>query len=83
METKKNFTEPDVLSEIVAENNSGFSKDETKAIGWVAHYSIELGFLGAYSQIWEHTPIKSSIASGAALGAVSGLIRILGWTQMF
>lgn len=79
---KRNFTEPDVLSEILAENNS-LSKDEAKPIGWGTHYGIGLAFTGAYSQVWEHTPIKPSLASGAALGALSGLVGILGWTQMF
>lgn len=80
---KKNFTEPDVLGEILAENNSSLSKEESKPIGWGAHYAVGLGFTGVYSQIWEHTPIKPSLASGAAFGAVSGLIGIMGWTQMF
>jgi hypothetical protein len=80
---KKNFTEPDVLSEIVAENNSSLSKEESKPIGWGAHYGVGLAFTGLYSQVWEHTPIKPSLASGAALGALSGLAGILGWTQLF
>lgn len=80
---KKNFTEPDVLSEIVAKNNSFLSKKEARHIGWGAHYGVGLGFTSVYSQIWEHTPIKPSLTSGAMLGAVSGLIGIMGWTQMF
>lgn len=80
---KRNYTEPDVLSQIIAENNSSLSKEETKPIGWAAHYGLGLGFTGVYSQIWEHTPIKPSLASGGALGAVSGLIGIMGWTQLF
>ena len=80
---KRNFTEPNVLSEIIAENNSSLSKEEAKPIGWGTHYGIGLAFTGVYSQVWEHTPIKPSLASGAALGALSGLVGILGWTQMF
>jgi len=80
---KKNFTEPDMLSEILAENTTDLSKEEAKPIGWSAHYGVGLGFVGVYSQVWEHTPLKPSLASGAALGAASGLIGILGWSQMF
>ncbi|MDB5257547.1 MAG: hypothetical protein JWM14_2242 [Chitinophagaceae bacterium] len=80
---KRNFTEPDVLSEIVAENNSSLSKEESKPIGWGTHYGIGLAFTGVYSQVWEHTPLKPSLASGAALGALSGLMGVLGWTQLF
>ncbi|WP_133159399.1 hypothetical protein [Solitalea longa] len=80
---KKNYTEPEVLSEIVDENNSSVSEKEAKALGWTAHYGVGLAFTSAYSLIWEHTSIKPSIASGATLGALSGLLGILGWSQLF
>ena len=81
--TKKNFTEPEVLSEIAAENLTHTSDEVIQSASWATHYGVGLAFTGLYSQVWERTPIKPSIASGALLGAASGIAGILGWSQAF
>lgn len=81
--TKKKFTEPEVLREIATENLSDTPHEIVESASWATHYGIGLAFTGAYSQVWEHTPLKPTLASGALLGAASGLVGILGWSQAF
>lgn len=82
--TKKNFTEPEVLRELATENLPHTTSHEVvESASWATHYGIGLAFTGVYSQVWEHTPLKPTLASGALLGAASGLAGILGWSQAF
>lgn len=83
LKAKKNFTEPELLHEIAQENLPQVDDAIVKPASWATHYGVGLAFTGVYSQVWEHTPIKPSIASGAVLGAISGLTGIIGWSQAF
>jgi len=83
LKVKKNFTEPELLHEIAQENLPDVDDDIVKPASWATHYGVGLAFTGAYSQVWEHTSIKPSIASGAVLGALSGAAGIMGWSQAF
>lgn len=83
LKTKKNYTEPELLHEIAQENLPKVDDAIVKPVSWTAHYGVGLAFAGAYSQVWENTPIKPSVTSGAVLGALSGVAGILGWSQAF
>ncbi len=83
LKTKKDYTEPKLLDEIAQENLPQVDEDITKPASWVTHYGVGMAFTGVYSQVWEHTSIKPSVASGAVLGALSGVAGILGWSQAF
>jgi hypothetical protein len=81
--SKKNFTEPEVLRVVATENFPRTSPRLLEKASWTTHYGVGLAFTGLYSQVWERTPLKPSLASGAALGALSGVAGILGWSEAF
>ena len=81
--TKKNFTEPELLHEIAHEHLPDVDEAIVKPASWTTHYGVGLAFTTAYSQVWERTSIKPTVASGAVLGALSGVAGILGWSQAF
>lgn len=79
----KDFKEPELLAEFIKVIVPSADEETAEKVGWQAHYGIGLTFAAAMAEIWEHTPVKPSIASGALLGAAGGVAGILGWTQIF
>ena len=79
----KNFKEPELLGEFAKAVIPGIDQETAEKAGWQSHYGIGLVFAGIMAEVWENTPVKPSIASGALLGAASGVAGILGWTQIF
>ena len=79
----KNFKEPELLGEFIKVIAPTADQETAEKAGWESHYAIGLAFAGVMAEIWEHTPIKPSIASGALLGAASGVAGVMGWTQIF
>ncbi|MCC6412062.1 MAG: hypothetical protein IT270_10410 [Saprospiraceae bacterium] len=79
----RNYREPEVLGELINRFPINFSKTQTQIAGWVAHYATGVGFEVLYSQLWKQKKIKPSLASGALLGAASGVAGILVWKAAF
>ncbi len=80
---KKNFREPEILSELMETLPQRSPKAPVDITGWGTHYAIGMLFVVFYSELWEHTKIKPSVKTGAILGAVSGLAGVGGWQAMF
>lgn len=79
----KNFREPEVLGQLIDRLPQSSSKLSAQIAGWAAHYAVGYLFERVYTALWERKKIKPSLASGALLGAVSGLAGIVGWKGTF
>jgi hypothetical protein len=75
----KNFKEPEILGDLIHRVFPDTSKSKADIAGWALHYTAGTIFTGIYDQIWKKTSIKPSVASGAVLGALSGLAGIAVW----
>lgn len=78
----KNFKEPELLGEVYQDLTQQ-NKEVSQLAGWGTHLGVGMTFTGMFAEIWEQTPLKPSIASGALLGAAAGVAGILGWMQLF
>lgn len=79
----RNFREPQVLGQLIERLPKSLSKKPAQIAGWSLHYAIGTSFVAFYNELWKRTKIKPSLASGALLGAASGLIGVTGWKGMF
>jgi len=79
----KNFREPEILAHLIKRLSEKISKEEAEAAGWAAHYAAGILFVAVYNELWKREKIKPSVASGAILGAVSGLAGIMIWSAVF
>src|SRR5690606_29266487 len=83
-ETKnKNFREPELLCQLIERLPHKPSNLSAQIAGWGIHYAIGISFMACYSEIWERTGNKPTMASGALLGAANGLVGVTGWNLMF
>src|SRR5690606_13093358 len=79
----KNFREPQLLNELIDRLPQNASQKYPKFAGWGIHYTIGLFFVACYSEIWDQTRLKPSFASGTVMGAVNGIVGVMGWKLMF
>ncbi|NDP26785.1 MAG: hypothetical protein GZ087_05070 [Flavobacterium sp.] len=79
----KNFREPEVLGQLIKRLPKSRSKKSSQIAGWLLHYTIGISFVTFYHQLWKRKKINPSLASGAGLGAASGLVGVTGWKGMF
>lgn len=79
----KNFREPQLLGQLIKRLPVNGSKKSSQMAGWGMHYAIGTLFVVCYSELWEQTKGKPSLASGTVLGAGSGLVGVMGWKLMF
>lgn len=75
----KNFKEPEILGDLIQRVAPALSKQQANIGGWALHYAAGAAFTAIYDQIYEKTPLKPSVKSGAVLGALSGLAGIAVW----
>ncbi|KAF2517148.1 hypothetical protein [Flavobacterium foetidum] len=52
-------------------------------MGWILHYLIGLGFVVAYHILWQHNIVAFNWIGAYLLGAISGVIGIIGWVILF
>ena len=78
-----NFREPEVLGKLLQRLVPDMNRTVANVAGWNMHYAVGFAFTTAYDQIWKKTPVRPSVASGAVLGAISGLIGIAVWKLTF
>ncbi|HEX8270458.1 MAG TPA: hypothetical protein VF581_11255 [Flavobacterium sp.] len=77
------FKEP-VLLNYILDQIGICPKDKWKGIaGWLAHYVVGLVFVTIYQIVWLFTDMKFGWLSAIILGAISGVVGILGWRLMF
>jgi hypothetical protein len=80
---RKLFKEPVLLNNVIRKSKIELNPGYSGILGWFIHYLIGLTFIIAYDLIWRYTSIELSWLSGAILGAISGIIGILGWMILF
>ena len=79
---KKNFLEPDVLSQLI-NRIVPIDKDHAELAGWGSHYSTGVIFATAYAKLLEVTKMKPTLLSGLLFGTGSGLLGMLAWKLTF
>ncbi|HSD07989.1 hypothetical protein [Flavobacterium sp.] len=77
------YKEPVLLTFILKSINIEVSDKSKKIIAWLLHYAIGFGFVLAYHFLWSHNILTISIVNAFLLGAISGIIGIIGWVIMF
>jgi Na+/proline symporter len=80
---KHNYREPDVLKQLIRRLTNGVVQDKAQLAGWLAHYGAGVLFEIVLAEAWKRKYVKPSVASGALLGAVSGLAGVLVWKTVF
>src|SRR5690554_4222684 len=79
----KNFREPELLGQLIERLPNKPSNLSAQIAGWGIHYAIGISFMACYSEIWERTGIKPTLASGTFLGVANGVVVVTGWKLMF
>lgn len=74
----ENFREPEILA-ILIKNMLPTATPYAIYLGWVLHYLIGFAFVVVYVRLWDNNQLKPNVASGILLGAISGIIGIIGW----
>ena len=77
------YKEPVLLSYLLTSLDISLSKRVRRFFGWLIHYSIGFLFVLAYHILWENEIIEKNWNAALLLGAVSGIVGILGWLMMF
>lgn len=79
----KNFREPEILAELIQRIPKSRLNKSAHIAGWGIHYAIGILFVTCYSEIWEQTKVKPSLASGTLMGGLNGVLGVIGWKLMF
>lgn len=77
------YKEPVLLTYILSKLNLDLSIKTKAVLAWLLHYIIGLIFVVAYHILWFYNILDLSFVSALLLGAVSGIIGIIGWMFMF
>lgn len=77
------YKEPVLLSYLLTSLDISLSKKVKRFFGWLIHYSIGFLFVLVYHILWENQIVEKNWITALFLGAVSGIIGILGWLMMF
>jgi len=80
---KKNLKEPEHIKEVIEDVKPSIDNEKSALAAWGTHYGVGLAFSSIFSQIWEKTPVKPGLLSGAFLGALSGIAGIMSWSEAF
>ena len=71
-----NFREPEIQTVLIG-NILPTIKQFAPYLAWSLHYFIGFGFI--YVRLWDYNKLRTNITSAILLGAVSGIIGIIGW----
>lgn len=77
------YKEPVLLTYILSALKMEVSPQTKTFLAWLLHYIIGLAFVVAYHFLWVYEIVEMSWPSAFVLGALSGVIGILGWMLMF
>lgn len=75
---KINFREPHLLAKILSSGDKNLSRKDCYA-GWALHYMIGLFFIMGFQFVFNYDLLHTTWISALVLGAVGGIIGILGW----
>lgn len=79
----RNYREPQILGQLINRLPISLPQKYAQMAGWGAHYATGVAFEVLYTQLWKQKIVKPTLASGALLGAASGLAGIMVWKGMF
>ncbi|MFH6995030.1 hypothetical protein [Flavobacterium sp. FlaQc-48] len=77
------YKEPVLLSYMLKIFKVKLAKQSETTWGWILHYLIGFLFVIIYHWLWTKDILPLSFLSALLLGAVSGIIGIIGWMIIF
>ena len=77
------YKEPVLLTYLLTVTGIEVSQPVKVILAWVLHYIIGLAFVIGYHYLWIYDILDMSWPVAFLLGAISGIIGILGWIIMF
>ena len=77
------YKEPVLLTFILNKLNTELSVKSKRVLAWLIHYIIGLMFVVIYHLLWFYNVLPISLLIALLLGAISGIIGIIGWMFMF
>lgn len=77
------YKEPVLLTYILTTFHIEVSPRTKQFLAWVLHYIIGLLFVIAYHYVWFYDVLEFSWRISILLGALSGILGILGWIVLF
>lgn len=77
------YKEPVLLTYILSALKMEVAPRTKTFLAWLLHYIIGLAFVVAYHFLWVYDVVEMSWPAAFVLGALSGIIGILGWVLMF
>ena len=77
------YKEPVLLTYILTMFGIEVSPKLKIILAWLLHYLIGLAFVVGYHYLWSYEVLEMSWPVACLLGAISGIIGILGWVVMF
>lgn len=81
---KSQFREPQLLNILITLAPLIHIKVSIRNIlGWIIHYIIGWIFVVCFDFIWRYSGVDPSLASGAYLGFIAGIIGVSGWKIFF
>jgi len=79
----KQFKEPILIKTVLTGFHLKMGSTTKQITAWVIHFAIGILFVFIYDIIWKYKVLDFSFSVALFLGAVSGLIGILGWRLLF
>ena len=80
---KKNFREPELLNELLKRLDPKSTLITLPFAGWFIHYLVGLLFIFLYQLFWHFSGSQPTLTNGILLGALNGIVGILGWQFTF
>jgi hypothetical protein len=74
----ENFREPEIMTTLI-KNLLLTAKQYSPYLAWSLHYIIGFSFVLIYVRLWDNNKLKPNIETGLFLGAVTGIVGIIGW----
>jgi hypothetical protein len=82
---KKNreFREPKLLAMLLKRLAPTLDKENARISGWIMHYAVGVLFATIYDQLWSKEKIRPTLANGALLGGINGVVGAAVWKSTF
>lgn len=81
---QREYREPVLLNKLVNRAPVNLPKiTKNHAVGWLMHYTIGYTFCVGYDYIWRKTSVSPTTKSSLLMGAMSGVMGIMGWKAFF
>ncbi|MGO4770510.1 hypothetical protein ACEN2I_02520 [Flavobacterium sp. W22_SRS_FK3] len=77
------YKEPVLLTFVLSKLKLDLPLKTKTTIAWFLHYFIGLFFVTSYHLFWVNDILKTSFLNALLLGALSGIVGIIGWILLF